>query len=129
MTTPPIQFSCPVLLEATPRETETLTLTLHGLSTKSTLRRLFADIPQLTRLACRRPELYAMAWEDLGLALYETPHLTSLHLTHCGLSDVDLLDILQGCPLELCELNLNRNRLKFEFPQLLARLEYFTNLQ
>ena len=117
----------PISLKAIPEDT--YHLALDGLPTERKLRDLFAAVPQLTRLTCQQSESGQLEWEALGLALSETPHITALHLDQCGLKDDQLLDILQGCPLELCELSLNHNKLKCESTQLITRLAYFTNLQ
>ena len=108
---------------------DTYHLSLEGLPEEKELCDLFAALPQLTRLTCRQKPEYRSDFTSLGLALKQTPHVTALHLNHCKLYDVNLLDILKGCSLELCELHLNHNDLKMSDSPLMTRLGTFTNLQ
>ena len=97
----------------------------------SELNHLFAAVPQLTRLTFQHPtkETGNLDWEAVGLALFKTPHVNYIDCYGCGLEDVDLLRILAGCTLELCELRLGKNPLQFRNNELIRRLQYFTNLQ
>ena len=120
--------SCvPVSWEAIPEGT--YHLALSSFLQEKEFCRLFAALPQLTRLTFRQNSHCHPEWKNLGLALKQTPHVTALHLDHCQLEDTALQNILEGCSLELCELNLNDNSLYFSEPSLMTRLEYFTNLQ
>ena len=90
---------------------------------------LFAAVPHLTRLTFRHLDYTPASWTVLGAALLLTPHVNYLNVTDCRLKDNDLLTILNGCTLELCELNLTGNPLKFKNEGLIRRLQTFTNLQ
>ena len=128
MTLPLYYMSCaPLSLHDIPEDT--YHLSLEGLPEEKVLRGLFASLPQLTRLTFRqRPDYYSDC-KPLGVVLKQTPHVTALHLNQCQLDDVTLLKLLEGCSVELCELNLNYNNLYFADSSLITRLGYFTNLQ
>ena len=91
------------------------------------LERLLATVPHLIRFTGHRRGLDN--WSALGMALKWTPHLNYLRLDHCQLYDSDLVAILQGCSLELCELDVRHNWLQFALPALVERLACFTQLQ
>ena len=115
-----------------PEDTHTLTLRKWP-KTREELQPLFAALPQLTRLTVDQSthplDHPSWVWTALGLALRKTPHVNYLHLNQCGLEDDDLLKIMEGCSIELCELNVSKNRLKLENEDLVRRLAELTNLQ
>ena len=95
------------------------------------LHRLFAAVPQLTHLTFQHKtnDHGKLDWGEVGKALLKTLRVNYLNCYGCGLRDDDLLKILEGCTLELCELNLSCNALQLDNKTLIRRLQYFTNLQ
>ena len=91
--------------------------------------RLLAAVPQLTRLTIDHYYRYPLDWKAVGKALLQTPDVNYLDCSKCDLKDDDLLKLLEGCTLELCELKLVNRDLKLRDEALIRRLEYFTNLQ
>ena len=116
--------------EDIPEDTHTLTFEKFQVPVGQ-LHRLFALVPQLTHLTFQRqiPDQGKLDWGEVGKALLKTPHVTYINCYGCGLRDGDLLKILKGCTLELCELNLKYNDLQFNNKALVRRLQYFTNLR
>ena len=116
--------------EDIPEDTHTLTLEKSRVPMDE-LHRLFAAVPQLTHLTFqhRTNENGKLDWVQVGKALLKTPHVNYLNCRKCELADFELLEILKGCTLELCELNLSHNRLLFNNKELIRRLQYFTNLR
>mgnify|MGYP002380335419 CR=1 FL=1 len=141
-----------------PKQTHSLFLDLLPESPGETkLQRLLTAVPHLTRLTGRlgdrwngkvlskNDKHYRMYrdgcyypreeagirpdWTALGMGLRSTPQLNYLHLCAMKLQDVELLAILQGCSLQLCELHVCHNRLQFALPELIERLSCFTQLQ
>ena len=114
-----------------PEDTHTLTLEKIPATSSDELHRLFGSVPQLTRLTCQQwtKEKGDLDWREIGKALLKTPHVNYLDCSKCYLNDKDLLKILEGCTLELCELRLGRNVLELNDQALFRRLQYFTNLQ
>ena len=114
-----------------PEDTHTLSLEKCPATSSDELHRLFAAVPQLTRLTCQQwaKAKDDLAWGEIGKALLQTPHVSYLDCNHSHVNDDDLLKILEGCTLELCGLNLSWNNLQLKSQALIRRLQYFTNLQ
>ena len=109
---------------------DTHTLRVRDIPFNAELHRLLAATPQLTRITFERSNQEPIDWEAVRLALLQTPYVNYLDCSKCGLKDGDLLKILEGCTLELCELRMGCNRdLEFSNEALIRRLGYFTNLQ
>lgn len=113
--------------EEIPKDTHTLHV--HDIPSDMKFHWLLAAVPQLTRLTIRG-SYRGYDWEKVGKALLQTPHVNYLDCSLCNLEDGGLLNILEGCTLNLCELRLSSNSyLKFKDEALIRRLGYFTNLQ
>ena len=108
---------------------DTHTLRVGHMPAPMKFHRLLAAVPQLTRLTIKHYDQSPFNWEAMGKALLQTPHVNYLDCSLCGLEDGDLLKILEGCTLELCELRVGHNTLEFKDEALIRRLEYFTNMQ
>ena len=96
---------------------DTHSLILCEIPYNSEVIRLLEAVPELTRLTFQTYPRNKIDLEFLtryASGLKKLPHLNYLDLHRCGLKDKDLCHILSGCSLELCELKLYRNLLKFE---------------
>ena len=114
-----------------PEDTHTLSLDKVPVKLLGEVHRLFAAVPQLTRLTCQHGinEHGNLDWGEVGKALLKTPHVNYIDCSDCKLKDGDLLKILEGCTLDLCELRLGKNPLQLNSKALIRRLQYFPNLQ
>ena len=117
-------------LEYIPKDTHSLLL--YDIPAHKEVHQLFAALPHLTRLTCHAyplSNIHPKVYEGMSWALKQTPHINYLNLRNCGLTDRDLFEILKGCSLDLCELQLKNNQLKFEDGELTTLLACSTNLQ